>query len=200
MDIVLSISAERGGGSRESGDDVDLLGAAAAADLGADPVIRRLFRELDAGDKAAAADGIYTDAIRLALVARWLGVTSSSNAARVSHASSGTLPTWRLKRVTVFVDEHIGETITLADLAEVAGLSRMYFAAQFRAATGLRPHEYVLRRRIDHAKTMLMQTRDSLVDIAMSVGFQTQAHFTTVFKRFVGETPRQWRSVHRQLV
>jgi AraC-like DNA-binding protein len=69
----------------------------------------------------------------------------------------------------------------------------MHFAAQFRAATGLRPHEYLIRRRIERAQELLLTSRLSLVDIAMDVGFRTQAHFTTVFGRFVGETPSVWR-------
>jgi AraC family transcriptional regulator len=81
----------------------------------------------------------------------------------------------------------------LADLASSAGLTRMHFAAQFRAATGLRPHEYLLRRRIERAQEMLVGTGMSLVDVALSVGFQTQAHFTSVFKRYAGQPPRAWR-------
>ena len=84
--------------------------------------------------------------------------------------------------------------ITLNDLAAVAGLSRMHFAAQFRAAVGMRPHQYLLKRRIERAEELLKQAEVSLVDIALTVGFQTQAHFTTVFKRFAGDTPYQWRS------
>lgn len=107
--------------------------------------------------------------------------------------SRAPLPNWRLRRVEVYIDANIEETVTLADLARVAGLSPMHFAAQFRAATGTRPHEFLLRRRIDHAQAMLADPRAKLVDVALSVGFQTQAHFTTVFKRFVGETPHRWR-------
>lgn len=103
------------------------------------------------------------------------------------------LPPWRLRRVVAHIDAHLEDPITLADLAGVAGLSRMHFAAQFRVATGLRPHEYLLRRRIDHARHLLAEPRSKLVDVALSVGFQTQAHFTTVFKRIVGETPHRWR-------
>ena len=69
----------------------------------------------------------------------------------------------------------------------------MHFAAQFRIATGFRPHEYLLRKRIERACDLLVTSDASLVDIALSVGFQTQAHFTTVFKRFMGETPHRWR-------
>jgi AraC-like DNA-binding protein len=75
----------------------------------------------------------------------------------------------------------------------------MHFAAQFRLATGMSPHQFVLNRRIERAKTMLIGTAEELVSIALSVGFQSQAHFTTVFKRFVGETPHRWRCENRQM-
>ena len=103
------------------------------------------------------------------------------------------LQKWRMKWVGDFVDAHLDQRITLPDMAATARLSRMYFAAQFRAATGVRPHNYLLRRRIDRACTLLRESQMPLVEIALSVGFQTQAHFTTVFKRFVGETPCRWR-------
>ena len=103
------------------------------------------------------------------------------------------LPSWRLRRVEAYIDANIEGPVTLADLARAAGLSPMHFAAQFRRLTGVRPHEFLLRRRIDHAQAMLADPRAKLVDVALSVGFQTQAHFTTVFKRFVGETPHRWR-------
>jgi AraC-like DNA-binding protein len=95
-----------------------------------------------------------------------------------------------------YIDDHLAAKITLQDLATVAGLSRMHFAAQFRTAVGMRPHEYLLKRRIERAEELLKQAEVSLVDIALTVGFQTQAHFTTVFKRFAGDTPHQWRSAY----
>jgi AraC-like DNA-binding protein len=107
-----------------------------------------------------------------------------------------TLPTWRLMRVVTYIETNIGGRITLANLAATAGLSRMYFAKQFRATTGMRPHDFVLRKRIARAQQMLAATSDTLVDIALSVGFQTQAHFTTVFKKFAGNTPYQFRREH----
>ena len=104
-----------------------------------------------------------------------------------------TLPKWRLMRVVTYIETNIGGRITLANLAATAGLSRMYFAKQFRATTGMRPHDFVLRKRIARAQQMLAATSDTLVDIALSVGFQTQSHFTTVFKKFAGYTPYQFR-------
>jgi AraC-like DNA-binding protein len=87
----------------------------------------------------------------------------------------------------------IFEAITLENLAATAGLSRMYFSRQLQAATGLSPHEYVLRKRIERAQQRLAATADPLVDVGLSVGFQTQAHFTTVFKKIAGYMPHQWR-------
>ena len=109
------------------------------------------------------------------------------------------LPEWRLRRVVAYIEANIAEPISLADLAAAAGMSRMYFASQFRAATGLRPHEYVLRKRIERAQDLLSCSAGALVEIALSVGFQTQAHFTTVFKKVVGVTPRRWRRQPRPL-
>jgi AraC-like DNA-binding protein len=103
------------------------------------------------------------------------------------------LPKWRLKRVVEYVDAHLENSVSLADLASCAGLTSMHFARQFRVATGIRPHEYLLRRRIARAQELLLTSNTALVEIAFCVGFQTQAHFTTVFKRFVGVTPGQWR-------
>lgn len=103
---------------------------------------------------------------------------------------------WRLKRVREFVDSHLADPIALADMASVAGLTRMHFAAQFRIATGMRPKEYLMRRRIERAQALLADRASSIVDAAMSVGFQNQAHFSTVFRRFVGQTPGRWRRLN----
>jgi AraC-like DNA-binding protein len=110
------------------------------------------------------------------------------------------LPKWRLKCTIDYIETHLDETVTLADLARAVGLTSMHFAAQFRAATGIRPHEYLLRRRIERAQDLLQAPSAKLVDVALSVGFQTQAHFTTVFKRFTGTTPHQWRRENCQTV
>lgn len=103
------------------------------------------------------------------------------------------LQKWRLKRVVDYIDASTSLKITSRDLAAVAGLSRMHFASQFRVATGLRPHEFLLQRRIRRAAELMKDSTMPIMEIALTVGFQTQAHFTTVFKRFTGCTPRSWR-------
>ena len=109
----------------------------------------------------------------------------------------GALPKWRLQRVREHLAANLSEPISLADLADAAGLSRMHFAAQFRVATGCRPHDYVLQQHIEAAKQMLAGTKAPLVEIALSVGFQTQSHFSTVFKRLAGDTPARWQRSRR---
>ena len=107
----------------------------------------------------------------------------------LSQPTASALPKWRLKRVQEYVDAHLDEALSLADLAAVAGLSPMYFAGQFRAATGYRPHDYLLYQRIESAKSMLSGTDTPLAEVALSVGFQAQPHFSTVFKRLTGAKP-----------
>lgn len=102
---------------------------------------------------------------------------------------------WRLKRVLDYIEANLSEPITLPNLAAAAGLSRMHFASQFRAATGLRPHDFVMCRRIERAQALLRDPALPLVEVALSVGFQTQAHFTTVFRGLVLETPGRWRKL-----
>jgi AraC-like DNA-binding protein len=100
---------------------------------------------------------------------------------------------WRLKKVTDYVEAHLADHITVGDLAVTVGLTRSHFTAQFRVATGVCPHEYILRRRVERAQQLMRNRKRPLVDIALSVGFQTQAHFTTVFRRFTEQTPDRWR-------
>lgn len=188
MGVVLSLSADAANGG---GLDFDMPATSEA--MASDPVMQRLFDQLGRSGRDDSEDeGAYADAIRLALAARWLKLRSSEQA-----ESTEALQKWRLKRVFAHIDEHLGEAVSLADLARAAGLSRMYFAARFRAATGQRPHDYVLQRRIERAKELLSRTEETLVNIALDVGFQTQAHFTTVFKKFAGSTPGRWRADNR---
>lgn len=115
----------------------------------------------------------------------------------VPRSKANALPKWRLRLVEDYVRATLHRSIGLADLAKAAGLSRMHFAAQFRAATGYRPREYLLHQRIDRAKSILSNGDTPLAEIALAVGFSTQAHFSTVFKHITGDTPARWRCARR---
>ncbi len=157
-----------------------------------DPAMARFIESLLPPDEASKVlRGFYTDALHASLLTRLAHLRGKEGEG--DRRKLNPLPKWRLKRVVEFIDANIEERISLDALAQVAGMSRMYFAAQFRLATGLRPHDFLIRRRITLAKEMLSTSNRSIVDIALSVGFQTQAHFTTVFKRIEGSTPYRWR-------
>lgn len=94
-----------------------------------------------------------------------------------------------LRRVRSYIDDHIGERISLDELARQAGVSRFHFARQFRLSTGESPMAYLRRVRIERSKSIL-QTRDSTIaEVAARLGFSDQSHFTRIFGRLVGVSP-----------
>ncbi|HEX8618478.1 MAG TPA: AraC family transcriptional regulator [Thermoanaerobaculia bacterium] len=101
----------------------------------------------------------------------------------------GGLPAATRRRVLEYIDAHLGESITLAELAGVAGLTLHHFAREFKHAVGAPPHEYVMARRVDRAKQMLRFGGMALADVTLANGFSDQAHFTRVFRKRVGLTP-----------
>ena len=172
--------------------------AAAKTGLRKDQMVERLARALLGGEQIGGAlGGHYADCVSAAIVMRLL--TSAEREAPQTRPRVAELARWRLRRAIEFVEANLANSISTSDISAAAGLTRMHFAAQFKAATGLRPHEYLLRRRVERAQEMLVQTGMSVVDVALSVGFQSQSHFTVVFNRFVGRPPHAWRQSHGTL-
>jgi AraC family transcriptional regulator len=110
----------------------------------------------------------------------------------------GALPWGRLRAVVAYIEDHLDASPTLEQLAAVARLSAYHFARQFKAATGLPPHQYVIARRIERAQQLLKGGGDlSLADVAARAGFSDQSQFSHHFKRLVGVTPGQFRTPAR---
>jgi AraC family transcriptional regulator len=161
-----------------------------------DRVLEHLLRALNLGQNVAGQiNDVYLESLCVAILAH-LSRTYGDMPDTFGAKAAG-LASWRLRHVIDFVAASLSDPISLADLAEVAGLSRMHFAAQFRRSTGLRPHEYVQGRRIDYAQQLLVSSDLSLIEIALSAGFANPAHFSRVFKRFTGTTPSAWRALHK---
>ncbi|UYO55162.1 AraC family transcriptional regulator [Rhodopseudomonas palustris] len=159
-----------------------------------DPVAARLSEALAAAERDPSEfSALYADAVRLVTVVRRLSIEGHTGAVHEPQTTAAGLPKWRLKLVYDYVTMHLGEKVTLADMAAAARLSRMHFAALFLRATGMRPHQYLLQRRIAAAQELLLDANQPIIQIAIQVGFQTQAHFTTVFKKITGVTPAKWR-------
>jgi AraC-like DNA-binding protein len=158
-----------------------------------DSRIKALLHDLSSADRIPPELArLYSHFLCVAILAQ-IGGSQAIGRSHIARRRIAPLPKWRLARVVRYIADHIEDPIKLADLARAAGLTRMHFAAQFRATVGVSPHEYLLRQRIARAQALLQDPKQRLVDVALSVGFQAQPHFTTVFRRFVGVSPHRWR-------
>jgi AraC family transcriptional regulator len=111
---------------------------------------------------------------------------------------AGGLSGRRLRRVTEHMDGNYGRELSLAELAGVAGVSPFHFAREFKRATGAAPHQYLIRVRVERAKALLAEGRLPLAEVAFSAGFSSQSHFTRLFHRLTGETPKSYRDALRR--
>jgi AraC-like DNA-binding protein len=93
-----------------------------------------------------------------------------------------------------YLDRHLGDAVSLQDMARVACLSRFHFARRFRARVGTSPMEYVLAKRIELAKERLASSESSISTVAQDLGFFDQSHFYKTFSRRVGLTPGEYRT------
>lgn len=92
-----------------------------------------------------------------------------------------------------YIEENIGRSISIEELASVANLSVSRFKAKFRQVTGIPPAEYILRRKIDLAGKLLCGSNDSITSIAYALGFSSSQYFSTVFRRFTNRQPSRYR-------
>jgi AraC family transcriptional regulator len=102
-----------------------------------------------------------------------------------------------LSRVQLFVDGNLARPIKLADLAERSGLSPFHFSRAFKQSLGVAPHAWVQQRRVERADELLRTTDLRLGEVALAVGFSSQSHLTTVFRKHTGLTPAMVRRGRR---
>ncbi|MEO0388477.1 MAG: AraC family transcriptional regulator [Pseudomonadota bacterium] len=97
-------------------------------------------------------------------------------------------------RVLAFIRANLERTISVDDLAAVAGMSASHFGRVFKATVGETPMQYVMAYRVEQAIAMMKDPARPLGDIALACGFADQAHFSRSFKQVTGQTPRQFRA------
>jgi len=100
---------------------------------------------------------------------------------------------WQRRRVLEHVDENLAKPIRNRDLAALVDFSEFHFNVAFRNSLGAPPHEFLIRRRIERARQLMLSTDLPLCDIAAECGLADQAHLSRLFRRVVGETPAAWR-------
>lgn len=180
--LVEQAASEIGSGSCGS---VELLNDFGVRDMALESFARILADELERPQHPAQY--LIIDSVSAAIAAHLL---------RNYNAASGPLSERPpvLSRKTIadiidYIEEHLDVTIRLHELAAIAGVSRFHFARLFKNSLGETPMRYVEGMRIDRAKSLIHQGGHALVDIALSVGFADQSHFTRRFTRHVGCPP-----------
>ena len=170
----------------------------AAEDMGLDPdrvglEQRHHFRDaqiehiawaLEAESRAEAPNGLlYRESLGLALAARLLACY------RTQVEAKGGLSSPQRQRITEYVEAHLDESLSLERLARVAGLSASHFKTLFKRSMGLPVHEYVVQRRVERARALLLQGELSVGEVALEAGFSHQSHMARCMRRVLGVTP-----------
>jgi AraC family transcriptional regulator len=103
------------------------------------------------------------------------------------------LPGFKLKQVTDWIEAHLETDFDLDRLAAMAGLSKFHFHRLFKHATGVSPAKYLTTARMNEARRRLRETNDSVIAIAIELGFASASHFSQVFRRETRMTPSEYR-------
>lgn len=112
---------------------------------------------------------------------------------RPDPSTTGGLASWQVRKVTAHVEDRLQGNLLTDELAYVANLSPGHFCRAFKVSMGETPHAYVIRQRIRRAQVLMLETGQTLSEIASACGLTDQAHLTRLFKRLVGTTPLSWR-------
>ena len=105
----------------------------------------------------------------------------------------GGLAAHQRRDLVAFIEQHLAEPLSLGQLAARCALSEFHFARMFRHSFGLAPHQYVLARRLNHARHLLRHSAQPLGEIALACGFASASHFANRFRQAIGGTPGEFR-------
>jgi len=150
--------------------------------------VLKLKRSLE---NQALTDRSYAEAIGAVLVHE---LTCLNRAAPSGvRPARGGLAAWQQRIVAEHIEEHLAEQIPLATLAELARLSAHHFCRAFKKSFGLSPHRYHRHRRIERAKTLLVNLGSSVTDTGLTIGFSETSSFSAAFRSETGLTPTEYR-------
>jgi AraC family transcriptional regulator len=157
-----------------------------------DPTTSRLLMSAaDVLDGGEALDALFRQQLTELLATRLLSVHTGAPA---SHQPTlGGLSPMPLRRAIERLRSDSDADLSLAALAADAHLSRFHFCRAFKQSTGLSPHAWLRQHRLAQAMTLLRDTDEPVVSIAVALGYGSQSAFAAAFRRLIGETPSEWR-------
>lgn len=133
----------------------------------------------------------YADSMATALSAHLIRHYSTRNHQFREYQDG--LPKHKLKQAIDYIQAHLGENVSLSELANELGMSQYYFCRLFKQSTGLSPHQYLIHQRIEQAKHLLKNPDQTITFVAMECGFANSSHFAKYFHRVTGMNPKQFR-------
>jgi AraC family transcriptional regulator len=148
-----------------------------------------LYAELQSGGMMGQ---LYIESLTQVLAIHLLRHYSTE--ARIITSENRSLTRAQLQQAIDYINTYLDQDLSLVKIASVINISPTYFASLFKHSTGISPHQYVIKQRVERAKQLLLKTDLALVDIALQVGFSSQSHLTQQFKRLTGITPKQVRA------
>jgi AraC-like DNA-binding protein len=157
-----------------------------------DEIVRHLAGSiLPALERPERANPLFVDHVSLALTAH---VALTYGGLRtLGGPAKGGLAGWQLRRACEMLAANLEGDLSLMEIAAECQLSVSHFSRAFRQSTGQPPHRWLLRHRIEVAKSMMENRREPLSQIALATGFADQSHFTRAFASHVGISPGVWR-------
>jgi len=171
----------------------ELLSRTASTDVMGSQLIRALTQSDQSHDRLSSLwRDTAADMLCLHLLRNHLAEQGKTQAIR-----PGCLAPWQLTRVTDYIDAHLCEDVSLADLAQLVGLSSFHFCRAFKASTGLPPHRWRQRLRIERARHLLQHTELPVAEVGHAVGYEDASLFAVSFRRATGFTPSQYRRHQR---
>lgn len=131
---------------------------------------------------------LYLEGLATALAAQL--VANHSTHLRRQERIKGGFSDRRLKQVLAFIEENLSNELSLSEIATVAGLSVSHCKALFRQSVGLPIHQYVIRRRVERAVSLMRECTLSISQIALDSGFAHQSHLAMHMRRILGVSPK----------
>jgi AraC family transcriptional regulator len=144
-------------------------------------------------EENGAGSRFYADSMATALAAHLLRYYSTRNHDFREYEDG--LSKQKLRQAVEYIQAHLGEDLSLGEIANQLGMSQYYFCRLFKRSTGMSPHQYLIRQRVEQAKHLLKQSEQSITSVALECGFANQSHFAKCFRQCTGMNPKHFRKL-----